>query len=139
MVKPPFRTKSVGTKVSDAEYAGLEERARASGLTLSEWVRDVLLATGRRGSEGADGPVLLGELLALRTIVINLLFSVSKGEPVTAEGMKELIGRADGDKVRRALERLEAARLEAAPEGHPENRGKTDQGAAATEDAVKES
>ena len=128
MVKPPFRTKSVGTKVSDAEYAGLEERARASGLTLSEWVRDVLLATGRRGSEGADGPVLLGELLALRTIVINLLFSVSKGEPVTAEGMKELIGRADGDKV-----------LEAAPEGHPENRGKTDQGAAATEDAVKES
>jgi hypothetical protein len=38
-VKPPLRTKSVGTKVSDAEYAALEARARASNLTLSEWTR----------------------------------------------------------------------------------------------------
>ena len=43
-MKPPLRTKSVGTKVSEAEFAMLEERARASGLTLSEWVRDVVLA-----------------------------------------------------------------------------------------------
>jgi hypothetical protein len=43
-VKPPLRTKSVGTKVSEAEFAMLEERARANGLTLSEWVREVLLA-----------------------------------------------------------------------------------------------
>jgi len=34
----------VGTKVSEAEFAMLEERARANGLTLSEWVRDVLLS-----------------------------------------------------------------------------------------------
>ena len=43
-LKPPLRTKSVGTKVSEAEFALLEERARGAGLTLSEWVRDVLLA-----------------------------------------------------------------------------------------------
>ena len=43
-MKPPLHTKSVGTKVSEAEFAMLEERARAAGLTLSEWVRDVLLA-----------------------------------------------------------------------------------------------
>jgi mobilization protein NikA len=43
-MKPPLRTKSVGTKVSEAEFALLEERARSSGLTLSEWVRDVLLS-----------------------------------------------------------------------------------------------
>jgi hypothetical protein len=40
-MKPPLRTKSVGTKVSEAEFALLEERARAAGLTLSEWVRDL--------------------------------------------------------------------------------------------------
>jgi hypothetical protein len=39
MVKASLRTKSVGTKVSDAEYAALEGRARAENLTLSEWVR----------------------------------------------------------------------------------------------------
>jgi len=39
MVKASLRTKSVGTKVSDAEFAALEARARAENLTLSEWMR----------------------------------------------------------------------------------------------------
>jgi RHS repeat-associated protein len=38
-MKPPLRTKSVGTKVSEAEFALLEERARGAGLRLAEWVR----------------------------------------------------------------------------------------------------
>ena len=109
-LKPPLRTKSVGTKVSEPEFAALETRARASGLTLSEWVRDVLLASSPEAGAAAD-QVLLGELLALRTILINLLFSVSKGEPVTPEQMQALIERADKDKMRRALERLGESRL----------------------------
>jgi hypothetical protein len=55
--------------------------------------------------------VLLGEVLALRTILLNLLFSISKGEAMTAEGVQGLVARADKDKVRRALERLGEARL----------------------------
>jgi hypothetical protein len=42
-VKHALRTKSVGTKVSEAELRVLESRAEAAGRTLSEWVRDVLL------------------------------------------------------------------------------------------------
>ena len=49
--------------------------------------------------------VLLGELLALRAILINLLFSLGKGERLTAEAMKELIERADRDKANRAAGR----------------------------------
>jgi hypothetical protein len=57
----------------------LEERARAAGLTLSEWVRDVLLSapgTGRPGSEpGAEASeIVLAELLALRSLFLNLSF-----------------------------------------------------------------
>ena len=37
MVKPPVRTKSIGTKVSDEEYAQLEKLAQAHGQTLGEW------------------------------------------------------------------------------------------------------
>ncbi len=33
-MKPPLRTKSVGTKVSAAEFALLEERARGAGMRL---------------------------------------------------------------------------------------------------------
>jgi len=41
MVKPVFRRKSIGTKVSEEEYARLE--ALAEGRALGEWVREVLL------------------------------------------------------------------------------------------------
>jgi len=48
----------------------LEERARANGLTLSEWVRDVLLSgPAEPGAEA--GEVVLAEVLALRTLFLN--------------------------------------------------------------------
>ena len=68
MVKASLRTKSVGTKVSDAEYAALEGRARAANLTLSEWVRSKLLepsadgGTGRPGGTCRPGVGAAGEL-----------------------------------------------------------------------------
>ena len=109
MAKPPvLRTKSVTTKVTEAEYARLESLAEASGVNMSEWMRGRLL--GRDGTDrDEDTATVLGDVLALRTILINLLFSVSTGKPVTPEAMKELIEKADGDKARRAMERLTAA------------------------------
>ena len=44
MVKPPFRTKTLGTKVSEEEFAQLESAASERGLTLSEWCRETLLS-----------------------------------------------------------------------------------------------
>ena len=44
MEKTVLRNKSVGTKVSDEEYAQLEKLAEARGLTLSEWLRELVLA-----------------------------------------------------------------------------------------------
>jgi hypothetical protein len=38
MVKPPLRTKSIGFKVSEEEYAQLETAAQTSGQTLGEWI-----------------------------------------------------------------------------------------------------
>jgi len=36
VVKPPLRTKTLGTKVSEEEFAQLERAASERGLTLSE-------------------------------------------------------------------------------------------------------
>jgi hypothetical protein len=94
------RTKSIGTKVTDEEYARLE--SLAGEQTISEWVRAVLL---KAAAPPAD-PILLAELLALRAILLNLHFAVCCGEPVTAESMRRLIERADQDKVQHAHERL---------------------------------
>ncbi len=116
-MKPPLRTKSVGTKVSEEEFAALEARARARELTLSEWVRAELLEPRADGGGAAD-EVLLGEVLALRTILLNLMFSLTNGKPVTPKAMRELIERADGDKARKAMERLTAVRA-TVPEQDP--------------------
>ena len=116
MVKPPFRTKTLSTKVSNEEFTQLEAAASKSGLTLSEWCREAILAgvNGREPKSATDsaGPgqlALLAELVALRAILLNVLFRQANGQTVTAEEMQGLIDRADSDKVRKARERLEQA------------------------------
>jgi hypothetical protein len=73
---PSLRTKSISTKVTDEEYAQFE--ALAGGQTISEWARDVLLkATKANASE----QTVLAEVLALRTILLNVHFALSQGRP----------------------------------------------------------
>lgn len=124
-MKAPLRTKSIGTKVSEEEFAALEECARQADMTLSEWVRAVLLAAP--GVELPDdeaalaGRVTLAEVLALRTLFLNLQFRAGSGGasqgPMTEAEMRGLIGRADGVKMQRARERLEAARVSPKEQG----------------------
>jgi hypothetical protein len=120
LLKPPLRTKSVGTKVSEAEFALLEERARGAGLRLAEWVREALLAAPVEPGMGSgvdSGEVALAEILALRSLLLNLHFRAAKGEPVAESEMRGLIERADGSKIERARERMEAVRTAARATG----------------------
>ena len=112
MVKPSLRTKSIGTKVTEEEYAKLELTAQARGKTLGEWCREVILASSNaqapKGqlSDGSEALALMAEFAALRTILLNVLFKEANGETLTAEQMHTLIERADADKLRKAAERL---------------------------------
>jgi hypothetical protein len=103
MVKPVFRRKSIGTKVSEEEYARLE--ALAGGRALGEWVREVLLREldGRQADE-----IVLAEVLALRTILLNAFYRLAQGEKLTAEELQSFIERADATKFQKAIERLAA-------------------------------
>jgi len=64
-VKPPLRTKSIGFKVSEEEYARLEEAARAGGFTLGEWCRQVVLEDAS-GEETASVHVKLTPLTIIK-------------------------------------------------------------------------
>lgn len=97
------RTKTISTKVTPDEYARLA--ALAGQHTISEWVRDVLL---RAGAPSPGDTAMLAELIALRTILLNLHFAVCRGETLTADAMQRIIERADQDKHRHAYERLHA-------------------------------
>ena len=95
------RTKSIGTKVTPEEYARIQ--TLAGEQPTSEWVRAALLKTA--APPAADATVL-AEVLALRTILLNLHFHLCSGTAVTAETMQRLIERADQDKQQQAEARL---------------------------------
>ena len=103
------RTKSVGTKITEEEYVRLEARAAGSGLTVGEWCREVLLeAAGRPPSLASPTEeALLSEVLALRTILLNLFYDLASGEAPSRERMQALIEKADGEKQQKARARLE--------------------------------
>ena len=107
---PSLRTKSISTKVTDEEYAQFE--ALAGEQTISEWARDVLLKATK---PKVGDQTVLAEVLALRTILLNVHFAVSQGQTLTAEDMRQLIERADQNKLSKARQRL----AEAATGGMP--------------------
>jgi len=114
MVKAILRTKSIGTKVTEEGYARLDELAAAAGQTRAEWVRTILIEQLERRVAKVTEEAVLAELLGLRTILLNLLFTVAKGETMTAEQMQAVIERADAGKLERARKLL-AAHVAAAP------------------------
>jgi hypothetical protein len=101
---PSLRTKSISTKVTDEEYAQFE--ALAGEQTISEWAREVLLKAKK---PNAGEQTMLAEVLALRTILLNVHFAVSQGRTLTTEEMQQLIERADQNKLSKARQRLAEA------------------------------
>jgi len=101
--------------VTEEEYAKLKGTAQAVGKTLGEWCREVILANADRhmlNGQPADSieiQALMAEFVALRTILLNVLFRQANGESLTAEQMHKLIERADADKFKKAVERLRHA------------------------------
>jgi len=103
---PVLLTKCLSIKVTDEDYASFE--TVAGDRHVSAWARDVLL---QAVTTPPTEMILLVELLALRTIVVNLQFALAHGEPPTVEAMQRLIERADLEKFGRAQERLHAHHL----------------------------
>jgi hypothetical protein len=98
---PALRTKSISTKVTDEEYSQFE--ALAGEQTISEWARNVLLNATK---PNAREQTVLAEVLALRTILLNIHFAISQGQTLTADEMQHLIERADRHKLSKAQQRF---------------------------------
>lgn len=105
-----LRVRSLGTRLSETEYAQCEKSAARRGLTTGEWRRQVLLEATTDPAPAPEAEAILSEVLALRKIVINLLYGEKAGEPLDRERMRELIESADAGKLARAAECLKAVR-----------------------------
>src|SRR5438874_2224986 len=110
------RGRTISTRVTEEEWTTLESLWTSCGLTRGEWCRKVLLSQAE-SSPAMAGPdsasellLLLAEVLASRTILINLLHALGRGDALSAEQVRSLTDRADGEKLRRALDRLQQFR-----------------------------
>ena len=118
----PSRTRSIGTKVTAEEYARLEVCARDGKMSISEWSREALLAAASLGRCSAGEQAILAEVIALRTIVANLIYTFTSDGKVTADQMRAFIQRADGTKSKRAMELLLQPRQSAKPDSETKTR-----------------
>ena len=103
-----FLSKTIGVRVTEADYARLQTLADAKGKPVGEWCRDVLLELAQNPGEKPKpiDQMLLAEVIALRTIVANLTYTFASEGKVTREHMLAVIDRADKGKVKRAAEML---------------------------------
>lgn len=110
------KTRTVTTKVAPQEEALLKQRAEQEGLTLSEWVRQALLASARASS---DTRIVLAEFMALRTVFARLYADSLQGNPPSDARLQAVLQHAEQTKFQLAEDRIEktfARSLKSAPE-----------------------
>lgn len=98
----PHKSRSIGTKLSTDQYAAVELRAHEQDLGVSEYVRQTLLSAQHQPNIVAVLLVLMQELLALRSLVINFASEQASGRPLTTERVHAMRTHADTNKAERA-------------------------------------
>src|SRR5262249_37685050 len=107
-MKNELRTKTVGCKMTETEHAFLESLAQRKRKSLSDWCREALIgcAAAEQKPKVDLMRTLLEELLALRTILMTILFRIASGQKMGDEQMKAVVEKADSSKRVRAQELL---------------------------------
>jgi hypothetical protein len=109
-------SRTITTKVTESEWKHLEQLCSQNGVSRSEFCRKALLTqlnfTDPNGSLStpSETTLLLAEILAFRTIAVNLLHSIGSGENLSRDQLRSLTDLADREKFRRAVERLQQLR-----------------------------
>jgi hypothetical protein len=90
------RTRAIGFRVTENDFASLQTLAEQEGRPLGEWCREIIFERVKGGdrSPAVLDQVILEELLALRMIVTSLLFDLTKGK-MTPEQMEKLFAQVD--------------------------------------------
>src|SRR5262249_21224816 len=100
------RTRTIGVRVTEPEYLGLEGEAWKAGKTVANWARDQILSR----SPLSNGPRLqertLTELVGIELLLINALPPLLRGERMPQERVEALWKQVQTTKGRKAQELL---------------------------------
>ena len=100
------RSQSIATRFTRAEEEALLRKAEASGQTLREWARNVLLhgeAVDRRGDLELH---VFTELVGIQMLLMNTLEPLLCGENLTREQVAAHFRQVQASKAAKALELL---------------------------------
>ena len=100
------RTQSIATRFTRSEERELLARAEASGQTLREWARDVLLHVAGDESLGEMEMHIFTELVGIQMLLMSALDPLLSGEKMAPEQLPALYRRVQTTKATRAQELL---------------------------------
>ena len=98
-----FRARSIATRLTETEFGEVEAAAANAGKKVAEWLREAALAHARAsaGAEEQTDPILLAEIMGMRSLMLNLFARASEG-PLTTEDLRRMSAYSDSIKDQRA-------------------------------------
>ncbi len=97
------RARSIATRLTETEFSEVEAAAANAGKKVAEWLRDAALAHARAGQEEQTDPILLAEIMGMRSLMLNLFARASEG-PLTTEDLRKMSAYSDSIKEQKAKE-----------------------------------
>jgi len=115
-VNETSRARSIATRLTDAEFGEVEAAAADAGKKVAEWLREAALAHARAsaGSEENTDPILLAEIMGVRSLMLNLFARASEG-PLTTEDLRKMSAYSDSIKEQRAQDYMAQRRRRTSP------------------------
>jgi hypothetical protein len=108
------RARSIATRLTETEFGEVEAAAANAGKKVAEWLRDAALAHARAGQEEQTDPILLAEVMGMRTLILNLFARASEGL-LTTEDLRKMSAYSDSIKEQRAQEYMAQRRRRNSP------------------------
>ena len=99
------RNQTLTTKLTPTETAAIEAASQAEGKAVGEWLRDIALRELRSDS-GQPSVALMGEVTALRLLLINTLEPLLRGDKMTPEQFKDMLRYVKANKRKAAADML---------------------------------
>jgi hypothetical protein len=105
--RPAVRSRQIGVRLTETEYAALEKVAWKSGRTIGDWSREQLLMAIEMTENGASA-LLLTEIIGLQMFLTNVLAAIACGERLSSEQYQDLMRHVKTNKHKAALQVLAA-------------------------------
>jgi hypothetical protein len=104
--KPANKSRILGVRISESEYATLERRGGQSGKTVADWAREVLLRNWHGSSPAEMQTHIFTEVVAIELAIMNALEPLLRGERLSPEEAAQIFREVQATKAARAQQIL---------------------------------